>query len=166
MNPKIDTDKEDAFIKVAISEQEKQEFEAILSNYLIFKDALVEDDFSSAKKLNAKMGDQIKSINKSQFSSEVGKIWESFQKKLLASTNTKASAQDIKEMRNNFDEFSEIMIGLVKTFQLTNKELYVLHCPMTNNNKGADWLSASSEVKNPYYGSDMLGCGELKSTIK
>ncbi len=166
MNPKIDTDKEDAFIKVAISEKEKQEFEAVLSNYLKFKDALVEDDFSSAKKLNAKIGDQIKSINKSQFNSEVGKIWESFQKELLASTNTMASAKDIKEMRNSFDELSETMIGMVKTFQLTKKELYVLHCPMADNNKGADWLSASSEVKNPFYGSAMLTCGELKSTIK
>ncbi|CAM4275088.1 efflux RND transporter periplasmic adaptor subunit [Gillisia hiemivivida] len=166
MNPKIDTDKEDAFIKVAISEKEKQEFEAVLSNYLKFKDALVEDDFSSAKKLNTKMGDQIKSINKSQFNSQVGKIWESFQKELLASTNTMASAKEIKEMRNSFDEFSETMIGMVKTFQLNNKELYVLHCPMADNNKGADWLSASSEVKNPFYGSAMITCGELKTTIK
>ncbi|WP_034885965.1 efflux RND transporter periplasmic adaptor subunit [Gillisia sp. JM1] len=166
MNPKIDTEKEDAFIEVAISEKEKQKFEAVLSNYLKFKDALVEDDFSSAKKLNTKMGEQIKSINKSQFNSQVGKIWESFQKELLASTNTMASAKDIKEMRNSFDEFSETMIGMVKTFQLTNKELYVLHCPMADNNKGADWLSASSEVKNPFYGSAMLTCGELKTTIK
>jgi Cu(I)/Ag(I) efflux system membrane fusion protein len=58
------------------------------------------------------------------------------------------------------------MIGMVKTFQLINKELYVLHCPMANNNKGADWLSASSEVKNPFYGSAMLTCGELKETIQ
>ncbi|WP_010229981.1 DUF3347 domain-containing protein [Gillisia marina] len=55
---------------------------------------------------------------------------------------------------------------MVNTFQLVNKELYVLHCPMANSNKGAFWLSASSEVKNPYYGSAMLTCGEVKDTIK
>ena len=166
MNPKLDTEKADAFIKVNISEKEKQEFEAILSNYLKFKDALVADDFTSAKKINSKVNDQINKIEKSQLNSEAGKIWGSFQKELLTSTNTMASAKDIKEMRNNFDEFSETMIGLVKSFQLTSKELYVLHCPMADNNKGADWLSASSEIKNPFYGSTMLTCGELKSTIK
>jgi len=166
MNPNLDAASEDAFIKVAISEKEKQGFEAILSNYLKFKDALVEDDFGSAKKLNSKVNDQIKKINKSQLNSEAGKIWESFQKELLVSTNTMDSAKDIKEMRNSFDELSETMIGLVKSFQLTHKELYVLHCPMADNNKGADWLSASSEIKNPFYGSAMLTCGELKSTIK
>jgi len=166
MNPKLDTEKADAFIKVAISEKDKQAFEAILSNYLKFKDALVADDFTSAKKINSKVNDQINNIDKSQLNSEAGKIWESFQKELLTSTNTMATAKDIKEMRNSFDEFSETMIGLVKTFQLTSKELYVLHCPMADNNKGADWLSASSEIKNPFYGSAMLTCGELKSTIK
>lgn len=166
MNPEMDMDEDDAFIRVDISEKEKQELEVVLSNYLKFKDALVEDDFSSAKKLNSKMNDQIKGINKSQYNSEVGKIWESFQKELLKSTNTMASAKDIQEMRNNFDELSETMIGMVKSFQLTNKELYVLHCPMANNNKGADWLSVSSQVKNPFYGSAMLTCGELKETIQ
>ncbi|WP_034918980.1 efflux RND transporter periplasmic adaptor subunit [Gillisia sp. CAL575] len=168
MSPKSEstTKTSDSFVKVAISENEKQEFEGILTNYLKIKDALVEDDYSSAKKLNSKVNDQINNINKSQFNNEAGKIWESFQKELLASTNTMATAKDIKEMRNNFDEFSETMIGMVKTFQLTSKELYVLHCPMVDSNKGSDWLSASSEIKNPFYGSAMLTCGELKSTIK
>jgi Cu(I)/Ag(I) efflux system membrane fusion protein len=58
------------------------------------------------------------------------------------------------------------VVGLVTSFKLSSGELFVLYCPMANNNKGADWLSASSEVQNPYYGSAMLNCGELKSTLK
>jgi len=166
MNPKTETKKSDSFISVNISAEEKQQFEPILSNYLEFKEALVGDDFSSAKKLAIQLDKKIKNINKSQFTEEAAKIWESFQKELLKSTMAMSTAKDIQEMRNNFDELSETTIGMVKSFQLTNKELYVLHCPMANNNKGADWLSASSEVKNPYYGSAMLNCGELKSTIK
>ena len=41
-----------------------------------------------------------------------------------------------------------------------------MHCPMANNGKGADWLSKENEVKNPYYGSMMLGCGKVTETIK
>ena len=166
MNPKTETKKSDSFIVVNISAEEKQQFEPILSNYLEFKEALVGDDFSSAKKSAIQLDKKIKNVNTSQFTDEAAKIWESFQKELSKSTMAISTAKDIKEMRNNFDELSETTIGLVKSFQLTNKELYILHCPMANNNKGADWLSASSEVKNPYYGSAMLSCGELKSTIK
>ncbi len=167
MSPREEeTKKTDSFIAVTISEKEKKQFEAALSNYLKFKDALVADDFSSAKKLVNQLDKQIKEIENSQFKEEAAKIWESFQKELLKSTKVMSSAKDIQEMRNNFDELSETTIGMVNTFQLVNKELYVLHCPMANSNKGAFWLSASSEVKNPYYGSAMLTCGEVKDTLK
>lgn len=165
MNPEMETKKSDSFIAVDISEKEKQEFEPILSNYLEFKDALVVDDFSSAKKLNSKIDAQIRDIDKAQFNNEVAKIWLSFKEELLQATSTMSSAKDIQEMRNNFDELSETMIGMVNTFQLTNEELYVLHCPMANSNKGAFWLSVSTEVKNPYYGSAMIGCGEVTNTL-
>ena len=39
-------------------------------------------------------------------------------------------------------------------------------CPMANNGKGANWLSKESEIKNPYYGSQMLSCGKTVETIK
>lgn len=167
MSPREDkTEKTDKFIAIILAEKEKLQFQPILSSYLEFKDALVADDFSSAKKLATQLEKQIKKIEKSQFKEEAKRIWESFQKELLESTKAMTSAKDIQEIRNNFDELSETTIGMVKTFQLTSKELYVLHCPMANSNKGADWLSASSEVKNPFYGSAMLSCGEVKSKIK
>jgi hypothetical protein len=37
---------------------------------------------------------------------------------------------------------------------------------MYNNGKGADWLSKEKEIKNPYYGSQMLNCGSVEETIK
>jgi Cu(I)/Ag(I) efflux system membrane fusion protein len=37
---------------------------------------------------------------------------------------------------------------------------------MANNNKGADWVSTSKEVKNPYYGQSMPTCGEVTKEIK
>lgn len=167
MNPREEESKKtDKFITVTISEKEKEQFQPILSTYLEFKDKLVADDFSSAKKLVIQLDKQVKKIEKSEFKEEAAKIWESFQKELLKSTKAMTSASDIQEMRNSFDELSETTIGMVNTFQLTNKELYVLHCPMANSNKGANWLSASSEVKNPYYGSAMLTCGEVRDTIK
>ncbi|WP_269541647.1 efflux RND transporter periplasmic adaptor subunit [Cerasicoccus fimbriatus] len=45
-------------------------------------------------------------------------------------------------------------------------DLIVMHCPMANNNAGADWLQSSEPLRNPYFGEMMLKCGEVKETIK
>ena len=44
--------------------------------------------------------------------------------------------------------------------------LYVQKCPMANNNKGAVWLSAEEEIRNPYYGDAMLTCGSVIDSIE
>jgi Cu(I)/Ag(I) efflux system membrane fusion protein len=36
---------------------------------------------------------------------------------------------------------------------------------MANEGKGGYWLSSQEEIMNPYYGDDMLHCGEVKETI-
>lgn len=41
------------------------------------------------------------------------------------------------------------------------KTLSVAHCPM----KDADWLQEGDKVANPYYGSQMLTCGEVKRQL-
>lgn len=39
--------------------------------------------------------------------------------------------------------------------------LAVMHCPMVP----ADWLQPGEQLRNPYYGSEMLECGELKTKV-
>ena len=72
----------------------------------------------------------------------------------------------IEEIRNSFQQVSNAMISLTSSFKPFDKLLYVQHCPMADNNKGADWLSLSKEIKNPYFGNAMLSCGEVISTMQ
>ena len=48
----------------------------------------------------------------------------------------------------------------------TKTPIYVQHCPMANDGKGANWLSKENQVKNPYYGSKMMTCGKTVETLK
>jgi membrane fusion protein, copper/silver efflux system len=41
-----------------------------------------------------------------------------------------------------------------------------MHCPMAANNRGADWLQPTDELRNPYFGSSMLTCGEVVERLK
>ncbi|RYF85874.1 MAG: DUF3347 domain-containing protein, partial [Chitinophagaceae bacterium] len=46
-------------------------------------------------------------------------------------------------------------------FKLSDKPVYVQYCPM----KKATWLSSEKQIRNPYYGSSMLTCGEVTETL-
>lgn len=75
-------------------------------------------------------------------------------------------AGNIEEARDNFLALSEAIIGLVETFHPTDENFYIQHCPMANSDNGADWLSRTKEIRNPYFGEAMLTCGEVTKEIE
>lgn len=40
------------------------------------------------------------------------------------------------------------------------------YCPMADGGRGATWLQRGREVANPYFGSEMLGCGEIREGVR
>ena len=165
MNPGTASAKQVSASNVDLSSMEKAKFQPLLENYLALKNTLVTDDLSEARKEVKQLNSILEDLNKLPLSADNTKIWKSFQKELEQTSSLLKQENSLDAIRTNFTKLSETMIGLVNTFKLNSSKLYVLHCPMANKNKGANWLSASSEVKNPYYGSAMLSCGEVKATI-
>jgi hypothetical protein len=76
------------------------------------------------------------------------------------------ATDDVKSQRNLFLQLSQDVIPLVKGMKTKSGPVYVAYCPMAGNGKGGYWLSAQKEIKNPYYGDEMLECGEVKEEIK
>ena len=75
-----------------------------------------------------------------------------------------SQSNDIQQQREAFISLSEEMITVSKQIEQT-KKLFIQKCPMANNNQGAKWLSLEKEIKNPYYGASMLGCGSIIEVI-
>jgi Cu(I)/Ag(I) efflux system membrane fusion protein len=65
-----------------------------------------------------------------------------------------------------FKPLSNLTYRFLKTIDIKNVQVYHQYCPMALNEQGADWLSASPKIENPYFGQKMLTCGELTDTIK
>ncbi|MDX1752594.1 MAG: DUF3347 domain-containing protein [Salinimicrobium sediminis] len=76
-----------------------------------------------------------------------------------------ANSTEINEQRTAFLDLSagmeEVLSGAI-----ASGELYKQYCPMAFDGKGGSWLSASKEIRNPYYGDKMLKCGSVRDTIK
>lgn len=74
------------------------------------------------------------------------------------------NAGKIDHQREHFATLSKDINDLIKMFG-TKQKLYQDYCPMYNDGKGAIWISETKEIKNPFYGSQMLTCGSLKKTL-
>lgn len=75
-------------------------------------------------------------------------------------------SKDLKTARENFSQISSLFYKeLSSSADNLKKPLYSYFCPMAFNNKGAFWLQENMETQNPYFGSVMPKCGELKETI-
>ncbi len=75
------------------------------------------------------------------------------------------SKGDIKQQRAAFGVLSGDMFELIKFFG-NDKPVYQVHCPMAFDDHGGSWLSDRAVVRNPYYGNDMLECGEIVAIIR
>ncbi|MGH9315293.1 MAG: DUF3347 domain-containing protein [Vicinamibacterales bacterium] len=66
-----------------------------------------------------------------------------------------AQAKDIEAARKTFGVLSE---ELVARAGKSGDELKIAYCPMA----GKHWLQKGSSIRNPYFGNDMLTCGEIQ----
>lgn len=64
--------------------------------------------------------------------------------------------------RPAFEQISNAMIeALKKEPSALERPVVRMHCPMVHDDRGADWLQATDDLRNPYFGSVMLTCGEI-----
>ncbi|MAC95900.1 MAG: efflux transporter periplasmic adaptor subunit [Flavobacteriales bacterium] len=151
--------------KVAVSEAAQKALASLYESYFKLKDALVSDDFKGAKNAATQMGEELDKIDMNVFKGKAQVRWMKLSKDLNFLLHQAETEEDIEKLRANFFTISKRLIDAAETFDPMRDTIYVLHCPMANSNNGADWLSLEKEIRNPYFGAQMLKCGEVKSTI-
>tara|TARA_R110002020_G_scaffold303434_1_gene518859 strand:+ start:1937 stop:2527 length:591 start_codon:yes stop_codon:yes gene_type:complete len=154
---------EDAGSEVMADNSSNSATNTIIDNYLQIKNALVTDDQEAAAKAGGDLFGDFEDFDKSSYSSE--------EKEELTDIieDAKEHAEHISEspiehQREHFDILSKDVIDMI-AITGTDKKLYQDFCPMYNGNKGAQWLSTTEEIKNPYMGSKMPGCGKVQKEI-
>ncbi len=150
--------------KMAIS-QDKKPLKPVFENYFALKDALVNTDGVTA---SAKATDLVKSLSAvkmNELAMDVHMVWMKVMKDLGVDAKRIADNKKIDEQRKYFTTLSKNMYPLMKIAKAETPTYYQF-CPMANNGKGGNWLSKENEVKNPYYGSEMMNCGKTVETIK
>ena len=71
-----------------------------------------------------------------------------------------ATAADIKAARASFGRLTEAILGYAQTSgSEVGADVKLAYCPMAKKS----WLQKGEKVRNPYYGQEMLDCGEFKA---
>jgi len=135
----------------------------LISEYMDFKNALVADDFEKAQKHISNFAKEVKSNDEMNEHKDHQKKHETHHAKMLAAVETATAAKNIDELRNSLEGVTLELVKAVENQGYDKSALYVQFCPMANNGKGANWLSKSEEIANPYFGQKMHKCG---STVK
>jgi hypothetical protein len=137
-SPKPEATNEDVQ-EVATIEKETTQTSAV-SDYMTLKDAFVKSDATAAKEA------------------------EHMDAEVIEAANLIASSDDLKGQRAAFKTITDGLILALKADKET-AGVYVQYCPMAFGNTGANWLSMSEEILNPYFGAMMLKCGRVEEEI-
>ncbi|MDR5591975.1 efflux RND transporter periplasmic adaptor subunit [Christiangramia sp. SM2212] len=142
----------DVKLYLKLSESFQEDFKKLLNDYFRLKDALVASQKEKASKIASEMDQNLASMEEL--------------KRLQSMTKSISETSNIDKQREAFRLLSKEMINIAGNVSNLDSTIYVQHCPMANNNKGADWLSRTAEIQNPYYGEAMLTCGEVTRTLQ
>jgi hypothetical protein len=154
------TDNSDAF---------KQSFTQLLNAYTNLKDALVASDTAKASAAALVLRATADSLKVNEIKGDsTGVIKEtasSFASTISGSAQALAAEKELINKRKEFVNIADNIWSLTRTVRFSGQKLYWQYCPMAFDNKGAYWISYERDIKNPYFGSEMLNCGTVEDSL-
>jgi Cu(I)/Ag(I) efflux system membrane fusion protein len=148
-----------------LDDHARRQLQGLYADYLAFKDALVADDIETARSKASAFTSRLDGLTMTTLTGKAHEIWMETQGSLASSLAHVAHQETLDDLRKIFQAVSRAMIAMARSLGPPGRTLYIQHCPMADDNKGADWLSEDKAIRNPYYGASMLSCGEVTATL-
>ncbi len=162
MQPQEDSNSSEDQMKMTLPDTFQKEFEKGFPAYLKLKDALVASNSKQAA-IHAKATLEI--WQRPNFS-DLGTMERAHLDKSIEMLEAITKAGKLEDQRSHFVILNANMVAIAGELKDLGNALYVQQCPMANSNKGAVWLSAEKEIRNPYYGDAMLTCGSVIDSLR
>lgn len=131
---------------------EDVKIQSIYDKYVVLKDALVASDYESSKTAASALQEDLSAHEGCENTGLIAK-------KI-------AESKDLATQRKEFTYLSSDVIAMFNHVTLKKGPIYVQHCPMANKGEGGYWLSSEKKIQNPYYGDEMMECGEVTQELK
>jgi len=137
----------------------------VVDNYIDLKNSLVSDNQTQVSSQAKSIQSALNNVDMTLLTQEGHMVWMSQLDSIKTALTQLIEAQNISGQRESFESLSNIMLQVAKTYPI--KGIYFQQfCPMANDGKGAYWLSEKETIQNPYFGSQMISCGETIEKIE
>jgi membrane fusion protein, copper/silver efflux system len=134
--------------------------------YLVIGAALASDDFETASRAVPKGKGALETVDMKLLDGAAHTVWMDHLGRLGKALTAMEAAGDIEAARQAFEPLSMALLEAIQAFGMaSDKPAFRTHCPMAFEWKGADWLQADEDIRNPYFGASMLTCGEVKGQV-
>lgn len=120
----------------------------LYKDYLILKAALVNSNVEETRRIASELSKKLKGREEKAYNT------------IHTVSGLIAKSKDLKKQREFFVGLSQGTAGVLKT-KISSGKIYEQFCPMAFDGRGGYWLSNSDEVRNPYFGDEMLACGAV-----
>lgn len=145
-------------------EEFRDQLTAFIQNYLPIKDALVNSDAEATQALSLQAKSSLAKVDMNLLRGKAHDRWMELLGSMTGTLDKIAQTAEVEEQRKYFETLSDSLIEAIELFGITGETLFKHYCPMAFRDEGAVWLSGEREVKNPYFGEQMLTCGEIQKT--
>jgi membrane fusion protein, copper/silver efflux system len=143
----------------------QRQLDQLVAAYLPLKDALVASDPAQAQTEAQGLLDQLSQLDMAPLQGDLHDYWMTQARALKGHAEAIAGNEALAVQRDQFSFLSAALIETVQVMGLIGDSLYVQHCPMAKDYEGADWLSRQEEIRNPYFGDEMLSCGSVTGEL-
>lgn len=128
--------------------------ETIVAEYIKIQEALAADSTDGVRGATRAIRGSAAKLHPGHAPEEHAEHYQNIPQELLAACQKLEGAEDIGSVREAFRELSKpvsLWVTMAKP-----KNTSVMYCPMAK----AGWVQRGSDAANPYFGSEMLTCGE------
>ncbi|SDK21521.1 Protein of unknown function [Catalinimonas alkaloidigena] len=143
----------------------QEQADAILTQYLKIKDALVSGQADGAKAAAQNLVSTLSQFDLANTTAEQRDYYTAVATKVREEAEGIEKAGGLAKQRNRLATLSPTVYQLVKAFHANEQTVYYQFCPMAENEKGAYWISQTEKIQNPYFGDEMLTCGETRESL-
>jgi membrane fusion protein, copper/silver efflux system len=136
------------------------------ATYLTLQDALASDALEAAQKSVDTGLTAVAAIDMKLLEGDAHMEWMGKAQTIKKALEAMKKAGDIESVRTALSPLSDALWTAIQAFGAkSDTPVFRAHCPMALED-GAHWLQANQEVRNPYYGASMLGCGSIVGEMK
>lgn len=122
------------------------DFAAVVDPYLKIQQALASDAFDGVKPNAAAVATAATALGQPA-------------EKIAAAAKALGAAADLKAARSAFGALSDAVVAYADATKTPlGGDVKIAYCPMVKK----PWLQKGTLIRNPYYGSAMLECGEIR----